>query len=67
MLSETHWPIAKISETISAIKHKYGFPRQTLVDNMAKAVAAQISAAAEDTATEIDTSNAEGKAACRKM
>ena len=55
------------SETISAIARKYGVPRQTLVDNMAKAVAAQTAAAAEGTATEIGTSNAEGKAARRKM
>ena len=55
------------SETISAIARKYGVPRQTLVDNMAKAVAAQTEAAAEGTSTEIGTSNAEGKAYCRKM
>ena len=32
------------SETIYAIARKYGVPRQTLVDNMAKAVAAQTAA-----------------------
>ena len=57
----------KNSETVSVIAHKYGFPRHTLVDNMANAVAAQTAAAAEGTATEIGTSNAEGKAARRKM
>ena len=55
------------SETISAISRKYGVPRQTLVDNMAKMVAAQTTAAAEGTVTEIGTSNAEGKAAHRNM
>ena len=54
-------------ETISAIERKYGVPRQNLVDNLSKAVAAQTTASAEGTATEIGTSNAEGKASCRKM
>ena len=54
------------SETISAISRKCGVPRQTLVDNMVKSVAAQTAAADEGNATEIGTSNADGKAACRK-
>ena len=55
------------SETISVIARKYGVPRQTLVDNTAKAVDAQKAALAEGTVTEIGTSNTEGKEDLRNM
>ena len=55
------------SETISVIARKYGVPMQNLVENLANAVTAQTVAAAEGTVSEIGTSNAEGKAAHRKM
>ena len=55
------------SETISVIARKYGVPMQNLVENLANAVTAQTVAAAEGTVSEVGTSNAEGKAAHRKM